>query len=367
MKILIVTTVSSTIKAFLMPHIKLLKKMGFNVDIASFCLENDKEYLENYVDNVFNISFTRSIKSIKNIQAYKEIKNILVQNNYNLIYTHTPIASAITRFANNKSIKTKVIYFAHGFHFYKGASKLSWFIYYPLEKYLAKSTNAIITINDEDFKRAHLMGFNKVYKINGAGLNISNVNHTSIDKNIKKKEFDIPISSKIILSVGELNKNKNHSAIIKALSMIPDKNIYYIIAGEGPEKNNLLKLAQKVKFNNLRLIGYRSDMNEIYMLADIFCFPSYREGLPFSLMEAMVSGIPCIASDIRGNNDLIKNEKNGLLINPYDYLSFSNNIKRILLDNKLRDRIVNSALNDVKNYSIESVLKQLFEIFNSYL
>lgn len=367
MKLLLVTTVSSTIKAFLIPHIHLLNNMGFTVDVATFCLDDDMKLLSSHVNNIYNINFSRSIKNKKNFDAYKEMTKLLIKNKYDLIYTHTPNASAIVRIANKKTIQSKVVYFAHGFHFFKGATKAAWLIFYPIERYLSKYTDTVITINSEDFFNAKKMNFNNIYKINGAGIDLENINKTIVDKNTKKKELNIPLNSKIILSVGELNKNKNHSTILKALSILNRNDIYYIIAGEGTEKEELLKLSKKLNFNNFYPIGYREDINEIYKIADVFCFPSYREGLPFSLMEAMASNIPCIASDIRGNKDLIINNKNGLLDDASDYLGFAKNIEAVLNDSNLKNRLIKQAKEDVKQYSIHFVKKQLEQVFKTFL
>jgi len=304
-KILYVTTISNTINAFLVPHIKFLIDKGHAVEIAC---RISQEFTHELVElGLFHheISFNRRPLSRDNLRAYNSIKRLIKRNHYDVIHVHTPIASFLTRLATKRLKTTKIIYTAHGFHFYKGASLLNWLLYYPIEKYLSKFTDVLITINQEDYARA-LKKFHsrKIVHIPGVGIKIKKFNIT-IDKDKKRNELAIPKEAFLILSVGELNKNKNHETVLRSLSEIKDNSIHYAICGVGPLEYKLNKLAERKGLKNrFHLLGHRTDVNEIYKISDLFVMPSKREGLPVAMIEALLSNIPSIGSDIRGIRDL---------------------------------------------------------------
>ena len=207
------------------------------------------------------------------------------ENKYAFIHCHNPISGIISRLAAKKS-NTKIIYTAHGFHFYKGAPVKNWILFYPIEKLCSLYTDVLITINKEDYKLAKNKFYaRKIVYIPGIGIDISKFQNVQINKDELKKELGLPKEGFILLSVGELNKNKNHSVVIKALSELGRKDIHYIIAGVGSLKNELEKLAiEKNIEDQVHFLGYRTDIDKIYQIADVFVFPSYREGLSVALM-----------------------------------------------------------------------------------
>jgi glycosyltransferase involved in cell wall biosynthesis len=326
-KCLIVASVSSMIGQFNMPNIDLLLSMGYKVTVAanfSFGNTFNNSHAEDLWDvlkdknvDVYNIKFYRNIFSFKNITAYKQIKKLIANNNYELIHCHSPIGGVVTRLAAKKHRKngTCVIYTVHGFHFYKGAPILNWLLYYPIEKWLSKYTDALITINHEDYDLAkQKMKAEKIYYIPGIGIDTEKFANPATDLERKRKELKIPSDATVLISIGELSKRKNHQAAIKAVNKIKSNKLYYIICGEGKLESKLRNLCKKFKVENRVLfLGYRSDTVDLLHMSDIFIFPSLQEGLPVALMEAMAAGLPCVASKIRGNTDLIKHNKGGFL------------------------------------------------------
>ncbi|MFV8765442.1 glycosyltransferase family 4 protein [Aerococcus urinaeequi] len=364
MKILYITTLSNTINAFLIPHIEMLIQKGHTVDVAC-CIEKpiDKRIYE-LGCVVHQIPFSRKILKNNILKIQKQIQYIVMKDKYDVIHTHTPIASAISRNAlkNNKNVKK--IYTAHGFHFFKGAPLKNWIIYYPIEKYLSKYTDSLITINKEDYKKAKQMSKNKVYYTPGIGLDLEkSINKRNRKQNIKK-EFNITEEQTVLLSVGELNENKNHETVIKSLARVDKKLYKYIICGEGHKQKALESLVKKYGMeNNVILAGFRNDIPEIMKNTDIFIFPSYREGLSVALMEAMASGLPVICSDIRGNTDLIDNHKGGIIVLPKKTLEFEAAILELIQDNLKR---VNYGLYNkekILQFSLNMVLNQTDEIY----
>lgn len=324
-KVLILASVASMIDQFNIPNIKLLQNMGYEVHVAcnfesgNTCsfekIQELKEYFNEFSVKYYQINFERNILKITdNLKAYKEVKNILLENKYKFLHCHSPIGGVVGRIAGHKT-QTKVIYTAHGFHFFKGAPLINWLLYYPIEKYLSKYTDILITINQEDYKRAQTFYAKKVEYIPGVGINTEKIRNIVIDRKKKREELGLKKENIVLLSVGELNKNKNHSIVIKALAKLNNPNIYYLICGQGNLKEELLNLIKKLNLEkNVKLLGFRKDIYEIYKISDIFIFPSKREGLSVALMEAICCNLPIICSSIRGNNDIIENEKNGFLV-----------------------------------------------------
>ena len=346
--------------------INQLLNEGHTVDIA--CNEVESNRLDFYRQlncNIYKISTSRSPFSFGNFKAVKQLKKIVNENNYDVVHCHTPIASFCTRLVCKKARKkgTKVIYTAHGFHFYKGSSKLSWLIFYPIEKYLSKFTDILVTINNEDYNLA-LKKFKskQIVYLKGVGIDIDKINQVNVNREEKKRQLNIDLNSKVIISVGELNSNKNHQVVIKALSKIEDKNIHYIIAGEGDNYEYLKQLSNDLGLSDrVHLLGYRKDVVELLKICDIFCLPSYREGLSVALMEAMASNLPCLVSNIRGNCDLI-DENGGRLFNPNSESDCYEKLKGILNCN-LQDMAKYNA-NKIKDFSMQEVLpktKKLYE------
>lgn len=375
---IVIASVASTIDQFCMNDIKLLS-VEYEVHVAANFINGNntsleriqefKEKLDKLGIKYFNICFSRKPISFLNLKAYKDIKNILNTYQYNLIHLHTPVASMITRLANKRKKHSKqiVLYTAHGFHFYKGASLLNWLIYYPLEKFLSKQTDVLITINDEDYSIASRKFKSKqILKIPGVGVNIDEFNRENINIEFVKESIGIPKDSFMLLSVGELNKNKNHKVVIEALSKLHQKDIYYVVCGKGNLKNKLIKLANKHNVNDrVRLLGFRQDVSNIYKAANLFIFPSRREGLSLALMEAMASEKAVICSNIRGNSDLIKQELGGYLVgnNSSEYrkrvIELYNN-RNLLSDfGKFNSKFVQNFSLNVVSGEMDSIYKGL--------
>lgn len=330
-KALMVSSVASMIDQFNMNNILILQKMGYQVDVASnFSFGNNcsferleqfkKELTKNDI-NYFNVLFPRKLTSIKTLfKSYKNLENILFSNDYKLIHCHSPIGGIICRLVANKYRKNglKLLYTAHGFHFYKGSSFLSWILFYPLELFFSSKTDVLITINKEDFDLAmNKMLSKKIEYTPGIGINTIKFTSRDCSKKELRLKFGFSEDDIILISVGELNKNKNHIVVINALNKIRNKKIKYIIAGVGVLKDYYEKIIASYGLNdNIKLLGFRSDISDLLTLSDVMCFPSFREGLPVSLLEAMAAGLPLIASNIRGVSDCCENGINGYLCNP---------------------------------------------------
>ncbi|WP_058764485.1 glycosyltransferase family 4 protein [Exiguobacterium chiriqhucha] len=361
MRILYVTTISNTLNAFLIPHIKLLKEMGHEVDIACNIVQELKPELIDVVEKVYPVEFQRSIFNRKNIKAFQSIQQILRKGNYGIVHTHTPIASACVRLCAKNIPNLKVIYTAHGFHFYNEAPLLNWLTYYPVEKALSKYTDIIITINQEDYNRAtHSLNSKRVVYIPGVGIDTKSFKRIQTTKSKKREELKIPQNAFLLLSIGELNQNKNHEVGLRALARANNRNIHYVICGTGPLEDHLKKLVNDLGLRDqVKLVGYRKDIGEVCKAADVFVFPSYREGLPVSIMEAMSSNLPIICSKIRGNTDLVREGYNGFLHDPADVDGFATSINHFYSHPNELAVFGGRSVELVEKFSNQSVNSQL--------
>lgn len=369
-KVLLVATVQSHIAQFHKPLINLLHQKGCVVDVAA---HNNLELKNNLKldepDNIFEIPFSRSPFSVKNIKAYKMLKKLIDESDYDVVHCNTPVGGILTRIAGRKKRKegTKIVYQAHGFHFFKGGSKLSWLIWYPIEKFFSKFADLIIVINKMDFEIAsRKFKANNVEKVPGVGVNLKQFTGES-NVNLKK-DYSLSDDCKMILSVGELNKNKNQQVIIKAIAYANDKNIHYFIAGNGPLKEDLVELAKKLNVSNqVHFLGYRRDLIAIYNSVDLFVLPSLREGLGMASIEAMSFGLPIVTSNRHGINDYSENNVSGYKYDPKDYKGFAAGIKKILYDDELRNRMSANNKKTATKFSLESSIEKMEEIYNGLL
>lgn len=363
MKILYVTTVGITM-GFFKSFVKGLLDSGHTVDIAT----NEAEYpvapcYAEWGCKIYPISTSRSPLSFGNLRAVKQIKKLVADGAYDIVHCHTPIAAICTRLACRKARKkqgTRVFYTAHGFHFYQGAPKKNWMIYYTAEKLCARHTDMLVTINREDHALAsQKLKAKEIAYVPGVGINLERFGHCNVDKAAKRAELGVPEGATLLLSVGELNENKNHETAIRAIADL--SNVYYMIAGTGHLTEHLqgvidtLGLADRVK-----LLGYRTDIGELCAVADLFVFPSFREGLSVSVMEAMASGLPVVCSRIRGNTDLV-DDRGGALFDPHRAADCRAAIERVLA----QDLTTLGAYNreKIKSFSLETVNRLMLDLY----
>lgn len=364
MKILYVTTISNTINAFLIPHIKMLIESGHKVDVAFNIDQEVNQEIYNLGCKVHIINFNRSLLKNNYINLVREMKDIITVENYDIVHTHTPIASAIVRIASRNLVNVKVFYTAHGFHFYRGAPLKNWLLFYPIERYLSKYTDILITINEEDYKRAQTFKGYQVEYIPGVGIDLDNIQVNKEKVSKLKKDLELSTKDFVLCSIGELNDNKNHNVVLEALSKVNNKNIKYIVAGAGELKEDLTKKVNELNIKDqVILLGFSEDIYELLDISDVFIFPSHREGLSRSLMEAMAMGKPIIASDIRGNKDLIDDKEGGLLFNPRNAARLSEHIITMLNNESFRKTASTYNTEKVKQFSLENVLNKMSKIY----
>ncbi|MEG1254506.1 glycosyltransferase family 4 protein [Clostridium sp.] len=367
-KILYVTTVSLTLNTFLIPHIKHLINHGFRVEIAcNIDVPLSKEFQELGVVHT-KISFSRNPLSPKNIKAYKEIQKLQEEKNFDIVHVHTPVAAFITRIAL-KNERIKMIYTAHGFHFYKGASLINWLIYYPLEKVAARLTDTLVTINEEDLEGAKKFKLRKngqVYKMSGIGIKEENYEMINFNRDKYRRGLGLRKDDFAILVLAELNKNKNHIQIIKAMDELREEfpKIKVICAGSGSMEKELKDKVKDMKLEkNIKFIGFRKDINQLLYCSDCVGLFSKREGLPKCLLEGMITEKPIIVTNTRGPRELIESGKNGFLVEVGDYKDTARIIEEIYLNGVMREKFIKISKDKVSRYYIKNVLNEISNFY----
>lgn len=370
MKVLLTATVQSHICQFHKPLVEVLHAHGCEVHVAARNNLAEKNGLKlDFVDKIFDIPFSRSPKSIDNFKALKQLKKILDEDNYDVIHCNTPMGGIVTRLAAKKARKrgAKVFYTAHGFHFYNGAPKKNWIIYYPIEKYFSRKCDKLITITQEDYFLAKRKFHCQTEHIHGVG--VDEKRYYPVDEAEKlrlRKEMGYGEDQKLILCVGELLPNKNQKMAIHAMQKIvkeyPDAILF--IAGNGPEKENL---ENEIKLcgleNNVKMLGYCTHLQDYQHICDVLVSCSYREGLPLNIVESMLSGNPVVASINRGHKELIKDCETGYLVKTADADSMADRVLELLGDSKKSEQFSKNAYDFAMDYCFTSVKKQLEEIY----
>lgn len=371
-KILLVTHVGDFIPQFEMDNVEFLQRQGCEIHYAAnFNLSSYGKKGELLKDSgiiCHQIPFQRSPLRKENLQAYKMLKELLQKEKFSAVHCHTPIGGALARLAGRKFRKKglRVIYTAHGFHFYSGAPLVNWLLYYPAEYFLSWFTDVQITINQEDYNRAMHFHAGKVVRIPGVGIDSREMEKKTLkDRKQFRASLGVEEGDFCILSVGELDANKNHETVLRALKEMDRKGIRYLICGKGELEQELqMKILEYGLEDTVKLLGYRNDAPAVYEAADAFVFPSHREGLSVALMEAMAKGLPAVASRIRGNVDLIVDEKGGLLANSHSAPEFARAILRLQKDPGLCKRMGEYNRKRVRLFDrakVRSVMEKVYQ------
>lgn len=371
-KILFISNITRKITSFSSSSIYAAHKMGMKFIHAANWSETPKEQIESLEKEndiiICNVPISRSPFSLSNIEAFKQLCRVVEENKIEYIHCNTPVGGLLGRLVGKKCNVKKVIYQAHGFHFYKGAPKKNWLLYYPIEKWLAHYTDALITINQEDYELAknkvYLRNDGKIYYVPGVGIDLENYIHDNNSRIVQRRELGVSDTDVVFISMGDLIQRKNYSVAIEAISKCNNPNIKYWICGKGSEEENLEEQIKKLNLENqVFLLGYRSDIKELLNAADCFLFTSLQEGLPRSTMEAMAAGLPCVISKIRGNIDLIEEGRGGYLCDPHSSNEFSEVISKLANDTALREKMSCYNLKEIKKYSLDNVSGIIEDIY----
>lgn len=368
MKLLYITSLSGRrVNGFMKSSIEAAHQTGFEFVMACNTYLADKEQYEKdcreYDITVKHIDFQRNPLDTKNNKAYKQLYDMMRFEKFDAIHCNTPVGGVIGRLCAKKIGIRNIVYQAHGFHFWKGAPIKNWLIYYPTEKILSRYTDILITISKDDYELAHKLKAKRIEYVHGVGVDFGRFNkRDNNDRNLELRlRLGIPKDAKVLLSVGELNKNKNHKLIIDAVSKI-DPTVYYVICGDGELRDEYERyISKKGLTERIRLVGYRFDIPEFYRMADLFVFPSLREGIPGAVMEAIATGVPVIASDIRGVRDIVPDK--AYRFDPTEPTDLAKLIVSVLDKDNTENLKLN--LENLKPYEYDQVVAELKKIYSA--
>ncbi len=367
MRLLYVTSLSGKrINSFMKSAIVAAKELGMEFTLACNTSMAEPEYTDDcssYGIKLVHIPFERNPLSLANIKAYNKLLQLMKKERYDMVHCNTPIGGVVGRLCAKKARIPFVIYQAHGFHFWQNAPRKNWMLYYPIEKYLAKYCDRLVTINREDYDLSltfELKNGGQCVYIPGVGIDLEAIRKEYVDT---KEECESDKNNYIYVTTGRLDRNKNIETIINAFSTIKSDDSKLLICGDGEERENLEKIVREKCLNKqIVFLGFRDDVIRVLKSSDCFVFASFREGLPASLMEAISVGLPCIASRIRGNTDLLPNSE--LLFDPNDVNELAN--KMILVrDKELAEREVQAASSNIKQFEFNTVVEHLKALYRS--
>ena len=371
-KALLVTTVSGFVPQFEMNNVRLLQERGYevhyasNFDMPSYGDNNDR--LKGTGIRCHQIAFAREPWNLQNMSAVRELAALIRREGVSLLHCHTPMGAACARVAAARTGLRNVIYTAHGFHFFDGAPKKNWLIYYPVEKFLSRYTDSLLLINREDYARARKkFSARHTDLLPGVGIDIGAVQRGSAESKGLREELGILPGQRVLLTAGEMIPRKNQALLLEVLRRLNHPTLTLIILGHGKLQDEL-KAKARVLGVEAQVIfpGYRTDVFRFYGIADLFLFPSLQEGLPVAVMEAMAAGLPVVASGVRGNRDLILPGKGGELLSPHCATDWEKVVSILLGDCKKREAYGLYNRQRIGAFSREANETKMREIYARY-
>lgn len=363
---------------FLLPWTQLLRSMGYEVHIAcnfregNNCSNERVAQFQAQLDELgipyHQIDFDRNaLKLHKHRRPLRQLEAILNEGGFEAIHCHTPIGGALGRIAGKRA-GIKVLYTAHGFHFFKGATPMHWALFYPAERILSHWTDTLITINHEDYGHAQKFHAGRLYRISGAGVDLERYRHAEKSRSEMLAELGIPEDAVVFISIGELNRNKNHAVLLRALKRLKNPHLHLIIAGNGRLDSELRAMAEEFGIaGQVHLLGFRTDVSDLLHASDVFCFPSWREGLGFTAIEAMAAGLPLITSNRHGILDYSKDGITGFACHPKDDAAFADAMRTLAEDSVLRKTMGLHNARAAEEFALDTVLSQMREIYEAAL
>ena len=372
-KVLVAVHLGRHFRIFGQSDYKVLLDMGHEVHIAAnFNDEIDKFDHPDVVKH--QIDFDRNPFSKQNLKAFNQLKELFNTEKFDLIHCQSPSGGAITRLAAKETRKrgTKVLYTAHGLHFFEGAPKKNWLMYYNFEKFLAKYTDGIITINEEDYNCAkEMLKIKDVYHVHGVGIDLEKFKpQTEDNKVLIRKKYGYKEDDFILVYVGELSHRKNQSMAIDAINELKDKipNIKLLLVGTGNLKDDYQNKVNQLSINEyVEFLGYRNDVSNLMLLSDMAISTSRQEGLPVNIMEAMATGLPLVVTDCRGNRDLVEDGSNGYIIGLDKLDNFIKSIEIIFKDIEIKHKFSNNSLSAIKKFSVRSIQSEMNNVYSQYI
>jgi glycosyltransferase involved in cell wall biosynthesis len=365
-------TVYTHLAAFHIPFMQLLQEKGYEVHAAASSAEGRREDVERAEVTCREIPFARSPYSPANLQAFRQLRTLLRTHRFDLIHVHTPVAAFMGRFLAKAACQGKVLYTAHGFHFYEGAPRCNWLVYYNAERVAARWTDGLIVMNEEDFENARRLGFKpgeNLFYVPGVGVDLEQYSALPAEGGGVRAVLGIGPDDVVITCVAELNENKNHAFLLETWPEVARcfAHCHLFIVGTGEKMVALEQWVAQKRVPRVHFLGYRRDVPEILRETDIATLVSKREGLSKYVMEAMAAGKPVVATNVRGNRDLVADGRTGLLVEPGDVPGLAKALATLISDRRLRVALGAAGREKIQAYSLEKVLGEMAAVYDRYL
>lgn len=357
---------------FAISAILAAKELGIDFTIANNMSMADKDHFaqvcEQYGIKMVHIDFDRNPLGRSNLLARKQLLELMKQEQYDVVHCNTPSGGMVGRIAAAQAKIPKVIYMAHGFHFWKGAPLKNWLLYYPVEWLLARLSDRVVTMNKEDYARAQRFHYKKgghAEYVPGVGIDAQKVQSCPCDRSEKRKELGVAEGTRVYTTVAELIPRKNYETLIRAFSAAEIGDSVLLICGMGEQEAYLKNLTKELGAEEkIRFLGFRTDVYEVLKASDVFVFPSKQEGLPVALMEAMAAGLPCVASRIRGNEDLLPDSE--LTFDVTDVDGLKDALQRVTDETLARKEVEKNAVT-LEKFSVEQAVEAMKQIYVSVM
>lgn len=310
--VLFVTTVPSTLRAFLLPFADHFRARGWRVEAAASGMAAIPA-LTAHFDACHELPLSRNPLSPALFAAPAAIRRLVEDGGYDLVHVHTPVAAFLVRLAL-RNLPVRVVYTAHGFHFHRHGAAWSNRVFRTLEQQAAPWCDRLITLNREDFDAARHFATQVLY-MPGIGIDTRQWAAERIPPQaIAACRAELPLCDDdiLFLQVAELTPGKRQTDTLQALALLADAHVHVAFAGTGAQEDELRALATRLGVAaQVHFLGFRNDIPVLMRASRAVLLPSAREGLPRSLLEAMSLGVPIIASDVRGCRELA--EQGGLV------------------------------------------------------
>ncbi len=373
-KVLIITTISGFLQQFELNDVRILQALGYEVHYASNFETSvygiDNEQLQKLGIVIHPISIQKSPCAVgKNLKALRELCRIIREERILAIHCHNPLGGVVGRLAAFLGGKKRpyVLYTAHGFHFYKGAPFVNWMLFFPAEYLLARLTDCLITVNEEDYQRVCAMPLKKggrAERIPSVGIAEEKFSDRAELRMGIREKHGIPEDCFYILTAGELNRNKNQQVLLHTVALLGQEKIHLGICGEGSCREGLKVLAEELGITEkVSFLGYRNDLWELLAAADAFAFPSIREGFAIAPLEALAAGLPLITSERRDSREYIRDEENGFLCRKNIPQEYVRAIRILIKQPELRKKMSENGREAAKKYALpktECIMKKIY-------
>lgn len=370
-RVLFIASVYTHLAAFHKPFLRFLQDQGYSCHAAASSAEGFKEDIQALGITCWEIPFARSPYSLKNLIAYVRLKELLLNEHFDLVHVHTPMAAFLGRYLAKTTRQGAVLYTAHGFHFYRNAPLYNRVVYYSAEWVAARWTDGLIVMNSEDFEAGKKLGFiprKNLYYIHGVGVDLKAFIQ-AVPRASLKEELGIGNNDVIVTCVGEFTPGKNHAFLLEAWKKLTAENkfIRLLLIGKGEMQDKLKTKIEKEQIPQVHLLGFCHNVPDLLQISDIFTLVSKREGLPKSIMEAMAAGKPVVATNVRGSWDLVEHGRTGLLVKPGDVDGLVSALKKLIVNPGLRSDMGMEGQKKIQEYSLEKILAEMAAIYACYL